>query len=98
MRLNPPPVELLAAPILEGERYQDRPIYFSDIIVARDNSARSFPDLRGSSWSFKDPESHSGYNVVLRHLVAIRETTRFFSRIVAGTKQSLIPRDAAQPP
>jgi len=67
MRLDPPPVELLAAPVLEGERYRDQPIYFSDVIVARRNPARSFADLRGASWSYNDPDSHSGYGVVLYH-------------------------------
>lgn len=91
MRLNPPPVELLAAPILDGDRYQDRPVYFSDVIVARDSPARSFADLRGSSWAYNDPDSHSGYSVVLYQLATMGETTRFFSRIVeAGSHQRSI--------
>jgi phosphonate transport system substrate-binding protein len=91
MRLNPPPVELLAAPILDGERYQDRPIYFSDVIVASESPARSLVDLRGSSWAYNDADSHSGYSVVLYHLVTMGETTSFFSRIVeAGSHQRSI--------
>src|SRR5437016_9837905 len=39
-------IELLAAPIIQGARYQNRPIYFSDIIVHRDSPYRSFNDLR----------------------------------------------------
>src|SRR5262245_45508563 len=31
-----PPVEPLAAPVLQGERYAGRPVYFSDVIVRRD--------------------------------------------------------------
>src|SRR6266700_234344 len=31
------PVELLAAPVLLPDRYQDRPIYFSDVIVRRES-------------------------------------------------------------
>ncbi len=31
------PVELLAAPVLQGKRYQQRPIYFSDVIVRNDS-------------------------------------------------------------
>jgi phosphonate transport system substrate-binding protein len=41
------PVELLAAPILHGERYQQQPIYFSDVIVRRDSPYISFDDLQG---------------------------------------------------
>jgi phosphonate transport system substrate-binding protein len=81
MCLDPPPVELLAAPVLEGERYLDRPIYFSDVIVASDSPARSIADLRGASWSFNDPDSHSGYGVVLYHLASLGETPRFFSSV-----------------
>jgi hypothetical protein len=31
-RQIPAPVELLAAPVLRGDRYAGRPIYFSDVI------------------------------------------------------------------
>ena len=47
MRQEPPPVEVLAAPILEGERYGQRPIYFSDVIVRADSTLQTFADLRG---------------------------------------------------
>jgi ABC-type phosphate/phosphonate transport system substrate-binding protein len=91
MRLNPPPVELLAAPVLEGDRYLDRPLYFSDVIVADDHPARSFAELRGASWSFNDPDSHSGYLVVLYHLATMRENAGFFSHVVeAGSHQRSI--------
>src|SRR2546426_12704078 len=36
------PVELLAAPVLQGERYQGKPIYFSDVIVRRESHYSSF--------------------------------------------------------
>jgi phosphonate transport system substrate-binding protein len=88
MRRNPSPVELVAAPVLQGERYQDRPIYFSDVIVRADSPLGSFADLRGRSWSYNDRDSHSGYNVTRHHLVQMRETRGFFSRVVeAGSHQ-----------
>lgn len=91
MRLDPSPVELLAAPVIEGERYGDRPVYFSDVIVARHSQAHSFADLRGASWSFNDPDSHSGYGVVLYTLADMGEDAHFFSRIVeAGSHQHSI--------
>src|SRR5579859_427051 len=37
-----PSVELLAAPVLQGERYQGKPIYFSDVIVRRDSPFQTF--------------------------------------------------------
>ncbi len=42
---NTCPVELLAAPVLMGERYLHRPIYFSDVIVRSDSPYTSFDDL-----------------------------------------------------
>jgi phosphonate transport system substrate-binding protein len=43
----------LAAPILDEARYEDRPVYFSDVIVRRDSPFRAFGDLRGRSWSWR---------------------------------------------
>src|SRR5262249_14192679 len=34
------PLEPIAAPLLQGERYRGRPIYFSDVIVRRDSPFR----------------------------------------------------------
>src|SRR5262245_64008995 len=42
-------VELLVVPIPRGERYQARPVYFSDVIVSRDRPFRSFFELRGGT-------------------------------------------------
>src|SRR5436190_9495156 len=39
-RQAPSPVELVAAPILKGVRYQQRPWYFSDIVVRVDSDIR----------------------------------------------------------
>src|SRR4029078_2445211 len=60
-RTRPVPVELLAAPVLHGDRYRQRTIYFSDVIVRRDRSFGSFADLRGAVWAYNDLDSHSGY-------------------------------------
>jgi phosphonate transport system substrate-binding protein len=86
-----PPVELLVAPVLMGDRYGGRPIYFSDVIVRADSPFGSFPELRGSVWAFNDPDSHSGYNVTRHRLVSMGETEGFFGRVVeAGSHQRSI--------
>lgn len=76
------PAEPVAAPVLRGARYGGRPIYFSDVIVHRDSSFRSFADLRGASWAFNEPLSHSGYGVTRYHLVRLGETAGYFGRVV----------------
>jgi len=77
-----PVVAPVAAPILEGERYGGRPIYFSDVIVAADSPFRSFRDLRGGSWAFNEPDSQSGFGVVRAHLAGLGETQGYFGRVV----------------
>jgi phosphonate transport system substrate-binding protein len=95
-RRTEPPVELLAAPVLQGARYQGRPIYFSDVIVRRERPWRAFADLRGRSWAYNDRDSHSGYNVTRFKLVRMGETNGFFGEVVeAGFHQRAIELVAA---
>lgn len=72
----------IAAPVLVGERYGGRPIYFSDVIVHRDSDADSFLDLRGRSWAYNEQLSQSGYGIIRYHMVSIGETNGFFSEVV----------------
>ena len=44
---RPPPVEPLAAPVLAGDRYAGRPIYYSDVIVRHDSPITCLEELRG---------------------------------------------------
>jgi phosphonate transport system substrate-binding protein len=73
----------LAAPVVDEPRYENRPIYFSDVVVRADSPAASFADLRGASWCYNEPSSHSGYMTVLHHLVRMGESPSFFRRFDA---------------
>lgn len=77
-------VDLVAAPIMVGARYQDRPVYYSDVVVRRQGPIQRFEDLRGGSWAINEPGSHSGFNVTRYQLARIGEDDRFFSRVVAS--------------
>lgn len=77
-----PPIELLAAPVMQAPRYEDRPIYFSDVVVRRDSPATTFAELRGQSWAYNEPGSHSGHNVVRYHLAKLGEVGGYFGRVV----------------
>lgn len=81
-------MELLAVPIPVGERYGSRPVYFSDIVVRRDSTCRSFRDLRGATWAYNEPRSHSGFNVVRAHLFELGEVDRFFAAAVEAGAHS----------
>jgi phosphonate transport system substrate-binding protein len=88
---NPDPVEPLAAPVLAGERYAGRPVYYSDVVVRRDSAISSLEDLRGCSWAYNEPASHSGHTVTLYELVRRGARPGFFSRVVeAGFHQRAI--------
>jgi phosphonate transport system substrate-binding protein len=76
------PAVPIAAPVLVGERYAGKPIYFSDVIVHRDSPFQSFLDLRGHSWAYNEPLSHSGYGITRYHLLQLGETHGFFSEVI----------------
>ena len=77
-----PSLELLVAPVMQGTRYQNRPVYFSDVIVLRTSQFHAFADLRGATWAYNEPGSHSGYNVVRYHLAMLGETAGYFGRVI----------------
>ncbi|SRR6266487_1138433 len=73
-------VELLAAPVLLGERYQHKPIYFSDVIVRNDSPYKNFDDLRGCVWAYNELASHSGCNVVCYSLLERSKSPHYFGK------------------
>src|SRR5687767_8414733 len=82
MAESQPLVEPIAAPILTGARYQNRPIYFSDVIVRRDCPGRSFGDLRGCRWAYNEVHSQSGYGITRHELVRRGATAGFFGQVI----------------
>jgi phosphonate transport system substrate-binding protein len=84
-------MEPLAAPVLAGDRYGGRPVYFSDVIVPRDSPFQALEDLRGGTWAYNEPFSHSGYVTVWHELVRTGKGRGFFGRMVeAGFHQEAL--------
>lgn len=84
-------MEPIVAPVLQGERFGNAPVYFSDVIVAASTGHRTFADLRGSTWAYNEPYSHSGYVTVLHHLATLGEDRSFFGSMVeAGFHEEAI--------
>lgn len=81
---NLPYVELLAAPVMQPPRYLNRPVYYSDIVVHRESGFRSFADLRGASWAYNEPHSHSGFNLTRYQLALLGETFDYFGEVLAS--------------
>lgn len=75
-------IDLLVAPVRRHPRYQARPVYYSDVIVRADSSFQSFEDLRGRTWAYNEPGSHSGFIIVRYHLARRGFDQSFFSRTV----------------
>jgi phosphonate transport system substrate-binding protein len=92
----PAPVEPLAAPVLAGERYGGRQVYYSDVIVRRDSPITCLEELEGRSWAYNEPASHSGHTVTLYCLVRMGARPGFFGRVVeAGFHQRAVRLVAA---
>lgn len=77
-----PPVKLLVAPVMRGDRYGDVPRYYSDVVVRRDSEFATFTDLRGGTWAYNEPGSQSGYHIIRYQLATMGEDERFFGRVV----------------
>ena len=79
-----PGIELLAAPVMKPARYQDQPVYFSDIVVQRESKFRRFGDLRGASWAYNEPHSHSGYNITRYRLAKMGIENGYFGEVIVS--------------
>ncbi len=90
-------LELLAAPVWRAERYQGKPVYYSDVVVHRDSPFQTFADLQGATWAYNEPGSLSGYEVMRHHLAKLGETAQFFGQMVeAGAHQQSLQMILAQ--
>lgn len=82
-------IEVCAVPVMLNARYAGQPVYYSDVVVRRDSAFAAFDDLRGASWAYNEPRSHSGYNVVRHHLSELGVDGGFFGRVVeSGAHQA----------
>jgi ABC-type phosphate/phosphonate transport system substrate-binding protein len=75
-------IELLVAPVLIGERYLHKPVYFSDVIVRSDSPYTSFDDLEGCVWAYNERVSHSGCNLVCYSLLERGKSPDYFGNTV----------------
>lgn len=81
-------LKAIAAPVMQARRYQNRPIYFSDLIVAANSSFKSLDDLADKTWCYNDPGSNSGYNLLLNRLIAAGKNSSFLGKAIqSGSHQ-----------
>lgn len=90
VQLKQSQLQALVAPVMQASRYQNRPIYFSDIIVNADSNLWSFDDLTGKTFCYNDPGSNSGYNLVLHRLTQSGHSSFFGKAMQSGSHQRSI--------
>ena len=90
-RIVPGQLEALVAPVMQASRYQNRPVYFCDIIVNAQCSLKTFDELAGKTLCYNDPGSNSGYNMLRDRLVQAGHPSSFFGKAVqSGSHQRSI--------
>jgi phosphonate transport system substrate-binding protein len=77
----PNQLQAIAAPVMQAERYQNRPIYFSDVVVNAASPITQFEQLAGQRFCFNDPGSNSGYNLMRYWLMQAKYPIPFFGSV-----------------
>ncbi len=90
-KVAPHQLKAIVAPVMQGQRYQNRPVYFSDIIVAAGSSFTTLNDLMGKTWCYNDPGSNSGYYLLLHRLLEAGKNKSFLGKAIqSGSHQRSI--------
>lgn len=74
-------MEILVAPEVRGES-----VYYAYIIVRKDSSLQDFAELKGKSFAFTDPLSHTGCFVIKYALARMGQTPESFFKSYIFTK------------
>jgi len=86
---TPPLLSLLAAPVMLGARYCDKPVYYSDVIVRADSPYQTFEDLRNTTFAYNEVYSLSGYMLPCYHILTLGEAGRFFAKTVRSGSHAM---------
>ncbi|MBD2594192.1 PhnD/SsuA/transferrin family substrate-binding protein [Nostoc spongiaeforme FACHB-130] len=74
----------IVAPVLDAPRYQNHPVYFTDVIVNANSHLYSFADLAGKTLCYNDLGSNSGYNLLRHRLLEGQHPKNFFGKTIAS--------------
>lgn len=86
-----PLLQPLVAPVMLSARYQQRPIYYSDVIVNANSDLVKFEDLAGKIFCYNDLGSNSGYNLLRYRLIQGGFSQSFFCKTIqSGSHQNSI--------
>jgi len=62
-------------------RYQDRPVYFSDIIVNADSGLKTFDDLAGKTLCYND-QALTAATTLRQRLMQFGHPSSFFGKVI----------------
>ncbi len=72
----------VAAPVPSPSDFNDRPIYWTDIVVAAESRIRTIDDLRGARFAYTIEDSQSGYQAPRRFFAERAHDGAFFGDVV----------------
>jgi phosphonate transport system substrate-binding protein len=85
---SPEQFQALVAPVMTADRYQDHPVYFSDVIVSATSDLKTFNQLVGKTFCYNDPGSNSGYTLMHYYLMHNNYSVDFFGKVMqSGSHQ-----------
>lgn len=87
-QITPGLLRPIVAPVLQSDRYQNRPVYFSDVIVHAQRPYQHLRDLVGKTACYNDRGSNSGYYLLCFRLLQ--------ENIPAPTFSSFLPSGSHQ--
>lgn len=84
-------LQALVAPVMRHPRYQNRPVYFADVIVNKQSNPIAFDDLEAKTLCYNDLGSNSGYNLLRQRLMQAGHSSHFFGKVIeSGSHQRSI--------
>lgn len=90
-QVMPERFQVLVAPVMAADRYQDHPVYFSDVIVSATSNLKTFNSLVGRTFCYNDPGSNSGYTLMHYYLMQNNYSADFFGKVMqSGSHQRSI--------
>ena len=90
------PLRAVAAPRATRSGLAGAPVYFGDVVVARDSPIREFSDLAGLSFTYNEAASLSGFRMMVARLTELGTDLGFFGSSFASGSHAESLRLVAQ--
>ncbi|MGI0487837.1 PhnD/SsuA/transferrin family substrate-binding protein [Pantanalinema rosaneae CENA516] len=90
-QITPGQLQPIVAPVMQADRYQNRPIYCADVIVHANSRFNTFAELMNAIVCYNDPGSNSGYYLLCHYLWQHHCPPHFFNQALpSGSHQNSI--------